>query len=132
MKYFITLVFLLISTSVVAQNYVTEKEFDIVISGANAFGENHRIVVIEVWAEFNQANAFKDWKNLKGAKYHRLDLSKAPNIKKRFRIRMVPTILVFLDGSKELEYKAGLDLICPVTLQELNKDIEELDTASQY
>jgi hypothetical protein len=132
MKYFITLVFLLISTSVVAQNYVTEKEFDIVISGANAFGENHRIVVIEVWAEFNQVNAFKDWKNLKGAKYHRLDLSKAPNIKKRFRIRMVPTILVFLDGSKELEYKAGLDLICPVTLQELNKDIEELDTASQY
>jgi len=132
MKYFITLVFLLISTSVVAQNYVTEKEFDIVISGANAFGENHRIVVIEVWAEFNQANAFKDWKNLKGAKYHRLDLSKAPDIKKRFRIRMVPTILVFLDGSKELEYKAGLDLICPVTLQELNKDIEELDTASQY
>jgi hypothetical protein len=45
---------------------------------------------------------------------------------------MVPTIIVFLDGSKELEYKAGLDLICPVTLAELNKDIEDLSTASQY
>tara|TARA_R100000541_G_scaffold28385_1_gene37719 strand:- start:840 stop:1238 length:399 start_codon:yes stop_codon:yes gene_type:complete len=132
MKHFITLVLLLISTSVVAQDYVTEKEFDVVVTGTNAFGENHRIIVIEVWAEFNKANAFKDWKNLEGAKYYRLDLSKAPSIKKRFRIRMVPTIIVFLDGSKELEYKAGLDLICPVTLAELNKDIEDLSTASQY
>ena len=132
MKHFITLVLLLISTSVIAQNYITEKEFDVAVAGTNAFGENDRIVVIEVWAEFNKDNAFKDWKNLKGAKYHRLDLSKAPSIKKRFRIRMVPTIIVFLDGSKELEYKAGLDLICPVTLAELNKDIEDLSTASQY
>jgi hypothetical protein len=132
MKYLITIVLLLISTSVIAQNYITEKEFDVAVAGTNAFGENDRIVVIEVWAEFNKDNAFKDWKNLKGAKYHRLDLSKAPSIKKRFRIRMVPTIIVFLDGSKELEYKAGLDLICPVTLAELNKDIEDLSTASQY
>jgi len=115
-----------------SQNYISEEEFDITITGTNAFGENHRIIVIEVWAEFNKANAFKDWKNLEGAKYYRLDLSKAPSIKKRFRIRMVPTIIVFLDGSKELEYKAGLDLICPVTLAELNKDIEDLTTASQY
>ncbi|BCU97823.1 MAG: hypothetical protein CM15mV19_0590 [uncultured marine virus] len=39
---------------------------------------------------------------------------------------MVPTILVFKDGYKELEYKAGLDLVCPVTLEELVEDIEEL------
>lgn len=132
MKYFFTLVFLLMSFTMMSQNYISEEEFDITITGTNAFGENHRIIVIEVWAEFNKANAFKDWKNLEGAKYYRLDLSKAPSIKKRFRIRMVPTIIVFLDGSKELEYKAGLDLICPVTLAELNKDIEDLTTASQY
>ena len=45
---------------------------------------------------------------------------------------MVPTILVFKDGYKELEYKAGLDLECPVSLEELSSDIEELKAGSQF
>lgn len=132
MKYFLTVIFLMIFTHVMSQEFISEGDFEVTISGTNAFGENHRIVVIEVWAEFNKDNAFHDWKNLKGVKYHRLDLATAPGIKKKYRVRMVPTILVFLDGSKELEYKAGLDLMCPVTLAELNKDIEELSQASQF
>lgn len=123
---------MLISTNVLAQEFITEEEFDVAITGTSAFGENESIVVIEVWAEFNKDNAFHDWKNLKGLKYHRLDLAEAPGIRKKYRIRMVPTILVFLDGSKELEYKAGLDLLCPVTLEELNDDIDELKESSQF
>lgn len=123
---------LLISTNVLSQEYITEEEFDVAITGTSAFGENESIVVIEVWAEFNKDNAFHDWKNLKGVKYNRINLAKAPGIKKKYRIRMVPTILVFLDGSKELEYKAGLDLLCPVTLKELNDDIDELKESSQF
>ena len=123
---------MLISTNVLSQEFITEEEFNVAITGTSAFGENESIVVIEVWAEFNKDNAFHDWKNLKGLKYHRLDLAEAPGIKKKYRIRMVPTILVFVDGSKELEYKAGLDLLCPVTLQELNNDIDELKQSSQF
>lgn len=132
MKNILTIILLLISTNVLAQEYITEEEFDVAITGTSAFGENESIVVIEVWAEFNKDNAFHDWKNLKGLKYHRLDLAGAPGIKKKYRIRMVPTILVFVDGSKELEYKAGLDLLCPVTLEELNNDIDELKESSQF
>mgnify|MGYP003131713889 FL=1 len=132
MKSILTLILLLISTTVLSQEFITEEEFDVAITGTSAFGDNESIVVIEVWAEFNKDNAFHDWKNLKGLKYHRLDLANAPGIKKKYRIRMVPTILVFVDGSKELEYKAGLDLVCPVTLEELNNDIEELKQSTQF
>ena len=132
MKNILTIILLLISTNVLAQEFITEEEFDVAITGTSAFGENESIVVIEVWAEFNKDNAFHDWKNLKGLKYHRLDLAEAPGIKKKYRIRMVPTLLVFVDGSKELEYKAGLDLLCPVTLEELNDDIDELKESSQF
>ena len=132
MKSILTIMLLLISTNVLSQEYITEEEFDVAITGTSAFGENESIVVIEVWAEFNKDNAFHDWKNLKGVKYNRINLAKAPGIKKKYRIRMVPTILVFLDGSKELEYKAGLDLLCPVTLKELNDDIDELKESSQF
>ena len=98
MKNILTIILLLISTNVLAQEFITEEEFDVAITGTSAFGENESIVVIEVWAEFNKDNAFHDWKKLEGVKYARINLAKAPGIKKKYRVRMVPTILVFKDG----------------------------------
>ena len=131
MKYLLLLLFSL-PLSLFSQDFISEDEFDNAISGTSAFGENESIVVIEVWAEFNKDNAFPDAKLLKGVKYHRIDLAKAPGIKKKYRVRMVPTIIVFKDGYKELEYKAGLDLECPVSLDKLIEDIDELKESSQF
>jgi len=131
MKYLLLFI-LCLPLSLFSQDFISEADFDNVISGTSAFGENESIVVIEVWAEFNKDNAFHDWKLLKGVKYHRIDLAEAPGIKKKYRVRMVPTILVFKDGYKELSYKAGLDLECPVTLAELKEDIKELSEGSQF
>ena len=133
MKHLLTLILILsLPYSLFSQDFIQESDFDEVISGTSAFGENENLVVIEVWAEFNKDNAFHDWKKLEGVKYARINLAKAPGVKKKYRVRMVPTILVFKDGYKELEYKAGLDLACPVTLEELVEDIEELKKASQF
>ena len=133
MKHLLTLILILsLPYSLFSQDFIQESDFDEVISGTSAFGENQNLVVIEVWAEFNKDNAFHDWKKLEGVKYAGINLAKAPGIKKKYRVRMVPTILVFKDGYKELEYKAGLDLACPVTLEELVEDIEELQKASQF
>ena len=131
MKYLLLFI-LCLPFSLFSQDFISEADFDNVISGTSAFGENESIVVIEVWAEFNKDNAFHDWKLLKGVKYHRIDLAEAPGIKKKYRVRMVPTILVFKDGYKELEYKAGLDLECPVSLDKLIEDIDELKESSQF
>ena len=133
MKHLLILILILsLPYRLFSQDFIQESDFDEVISGTSAFGENENLVVIEVWAEFNKDNAFHDWKKLEGVKYARINLAKAPGIKKKYRVRMVPTILVFKDGYKELEYKAGLDLACPVTLEELVEDIEELQKASQF
>ena len=133
MKHLLTLVLILsLPYNVFSQQFIQESDFEEVISGTSAFGENESVVVIEVWAEFNKDNAFQDWKKLEGVKYARINLANAPGIKKEYRIRMVPTILVFKDGYKELEYKAGLDLECPVSLEELSSDIEELKAGSQF
>ena len=133
MKHLLTLILILsLPYTLFSQEFIEESDFEEVISGTSAFGENESVVVIEVWAEFNKDNAFHDWKKLEGVKYARINLANAPGIKKEYRIRMVPTILVFKDGYKELEYKAGLDLECPVSLQELSSDIEELKAGSQF
>ena len=133
MKHLLTLLLILsLPYNVFSQQFIQESDFEEVISGTSAFGENESIVVIEVWAEFNKDNAFQDWKKLEGVKYHRINLANAPGIKKKYRIRMVPTILVFKDGYKELEYKAGLDLTCPVSLDELSSDLAQLSESSKF
>ena len=116
-----------------SQEWVDDSNFEDKINHKEAFGDDEvSIVVIEFWAKFNETNAFQDWNKVKGAKYYRVDISKAPIAKKKYRIRMAPTLIVFLDGSKEDMFKAGLDLICPVDLDELQEAINDAKKASQF
>ena len=88
---------------------------------------------VEKENHLNFRATFKDWDKVKNiTHYYRIDISKAPNAKKEYKVRMAPTIIVFKDGIKEEVYKAGLDLECPVTLDELQEHIDELKLGSQF
>ena len=129
------LIILLFSFSnVYGQDWISDSNFDDKIHEKSAFGDDEMsIVVVEFWAKFNDANSFKDWDKVKNiTHYYRVDISKAPNAKKEYKVRMAPTIIVFKDGIKEEVYKAGLDLECPVDLDELQEHIDELKLGSQF
>ena len=116
-----------------SQEWIDDSNFEDKVNHREAFGDDEvNIVVVEFWAKFNEANAFADWGKIKGAKYYRVDISKAPIYKKKYRVRMAPTLIVFLDGTKEDDFKAGLDLECPVTLEELQESIDEAKKSSQF
>ena len=134
-----TLILLLISALAHAQSDVPEKywiddsNFEDTISNDNAFGDdNNETIVVEFWAKFNEANCFNDWKQIKDASYYRVVISKAPQAKKKYRIRMVPAVLVFKSGSMEKIFKAGLDLTLPVGLAEIQETINEINLASNF
>jgi len=133
------LILFLISALAYAQSNVPEKywiddsNFDQTIRNDNAFGdENNGTIVVEFWAKFNEANCFNEWKQIKNASYYRVDISKAPQAKKKYRVRMVPTILIFKSGSMEKIFKAGLDLTLPVGLAEIQETINEINLASNF
>tara|TARA_R110000764_G_scaffold20658_3_gene52929 strand:- start:818 stop:1222 length:405 start_codon:yes stop_codon:yes gene_type:complete len=129
----LVLILLLSSLSIYSQEFIDDSNFEEKINQRHAFGDDEfNIVIIEFYVEFNKQNAFKDWDKLTGVKYFRVDISKAPKAKKEFRVRMAPTLIVFNQGLKEEVFKAGLDLLCPVTLEELNKSLEELKTANKF
>jgi len=132
MKTLFLFILILFSGTLYSQNWVTDKDIHSKISSQSQFDDGHSIVVIEFWAEFNKDNAFKDWKKLQGVQYYRCDVAKSPKSKKEFRIRMAPTIIIFVDGVKEEVFKAGLDLLCPVELPELNKAIQQAQKSSQF
>jgi len=133
MKHLVLLLILSLPFPLFSQAWINDSDFDSTINESSAFGDDESsIVVIEFWAKFNEVNAFADWEKVKGVKYYRVDIAKAPKAKKEYRVRMAPTIIIFKNGVKEETFKAGLDLECPVTLNELVEAIEEVKTADQF
>ena len=133
MRKLILILLLALPFSLYSQDWADDSSLDDILNSKSAFGDDEsKIVVIEFWAKFNEANAFPDWDKLEGVDYYRVDIGKAPNAKKEYRVRMAPTLIIFKDGVAEESFKAGLDLECPVDLEELQEAIEEVKTAGAF
>jgi thiol-disulfide isomerase/thioredoxin len=123
----------LTSSDVPDKYWIDDNNFEDKISNSSAFGDdNLETIVVEFWAEFNEANCFNDWDKIKNAKYYRVDIAKAPLAKKKYKVRMVPTIIIFKEGSVEESFKAGLDLTLPADLNDIQEAINEINTASAF
>ena len=135
----ILFLFLLFASTLYSQSEVPDKywlddsNYEEVVNTKGAFDDSEsEIIVIEYWAKFNEKNCFADWKKLKNVSYYRVDIAQAPLAKKKYRVRMAPTLFVIKEGFIEYKYKAGLDLLLPVTLEEIQADIDELKKSSQF
>ena len=132
-KIIITLFVLLLTSPVFSQKWITDSNFEDKVHENHPFGDDDvTITVVEFWADFNKDNEFKQWELLKGVTYFRCDVESAPKARKKYRVRMAPTIIIFKDGVAEESFKAGLDLECPVSLEELQEAIKEVKTAGAF
>ena len=136
MKYIIAflLTFNLYSQEEVPLEYwIDDSNFENKINEKEAFGSNlEQTVVVEFWAKFNEVNCFGDWDKIENAVYYRVDIAKAPQAKKKYKVRMAPTLIIFKGGVKETVFKAGLDLLLPADLDEIQEAINEVNKASQF
>jgi len=113
--------------------WITDNNFEDKIKEAKAFGDDESLpVVVEFWAKFNEVNCFAEWDELENAVYYRVDIAKAPTAKKKYKVRMAPTIIIFKGGIKETVFKAGLDLELPADLEEIQEAINEVNKASKF
>jgi thiol-disulfide isomerase/thioredoxin len=132
MKY-LNIILLLISFNVSAQEWISDDNFDSKINEKQAFGDDqNKPVIVEFYAKFNDANKFEQWSELKDVIYYRADIATCPTAKKKYKVRMAPTLIIFKDGIKETVFKAGLDLMLPVDLNEIQEAVDEVNTASQF
>ena len=120
-------------TEVPEELWLDDSSFEDKVSDNSAFGDdNEETILVEFWAKFNEANCFAEWEQVKNALYYRIDIAKAPKIKKEYKVRMAPTILIFKNGSVEASFKAGLDLELPTDLEEIQKTINEINNANKF
>ena len=135
----ITLILILITHTTFAQITVPERfwiedsNFEEKIKEHHVFGDDDKLpIVVEFWASFNAENCFTDWDKIKNAIYYRVDLAKAPMATKKYKVRMAPTLIIFKGGIKEEVFKAGLDLLLPTNLSEVQEAIDEARKSSQF
>jgi hypothetical protein len=128
MKNLLFILLFFCSNFLLAQEWITDDDFESKINGKNPYGESYTIVIVEFYADFNKDNQFKDWEKLEGVKYYKCDIKKSPKAKKSFKVRMAPTIIVFAEGVEYKDYRAGLDLICPIDLLELQEAVTKANT----
>ena len=130
------LIFLLLFftfTPTLGQEWITDDNFDSKINEKQAFGDDqNKPVIVEFYAKFNDVNKFDQWSELKDVIYYRADIAVCPAAKKKYKVRMAPTLIIFKDGIKETVFKAGLDLTLPADLSDIQEAINEVNTASQF
>jgi len=136
-KLVLIIILLLYSHTIIAQEWIDDTTFDKAITDRSAFNDTKSIIIVEFYADFNKQNAFHDWSKLDaidGVKYFRCDISLAPSAKTKYRVRMVPTILIFSEGEAFIKFKAkaGLDLLCPVDLPKMLRAIDVVKRESQF
>ena len=129
----LTLILLLFCFNSYSQEWIDDSNFDNKINEKSAFGDDQTLlVIVEFWAEFNDGNKFEEWNKLKNVVYYRADITQCPNAKKKYKVRMVPTLIIFKEGIKEKMFKAGLDLMLPANLNEIQEVVNEINTASRF
>tara|TARA_Y100000766_G_C18811550_1_gene558273 strand:+ start:386 stop:784 length:399 start_codon:yes stop_codon:yes gene_type:complete len=132
MKY-LNIILILITFNSFGQEWIIDDNFDSKINKKQAFGDDqNKPVIVEFYAKFNDANKFEQWSELKDVIYYRADIATCPAAKKKYRVRMAPTLIIFKDGIKEIVFKAGLDLMLPADLNEIQEAVNEVNAASQF
>ena len=115
------------------KHWIDDSNFEEKIHIKDAFGDDETsIVVVEFWVKFNEKNCFNQWDKLEGITYYRADIAMSPIAKKKYRVRMAPTLIVFVDGVKTDVFKAGLDLVLKEDLSEIQDSIDEAKLSSQF
>jgi len=133
MKKFIVIILILLSNLIYSQQILTDADFEQAVEGRSAFqDDNISIVVVEFWASFNDDNSFEHWNKVKGVKYYRCDIAKASKAKKKYKVRTIPHIIIFKDGFDEVHFKAGLDFKISESLEDIQKEINELLNESKF
>ena len=116
--------------------WLDDSNYEDVINGKSAFGDDdNKVVVVEYWAKFNEANCYPHWKELAdnpNIDYYRVNIANAPIATKKYRVRMAPTMFIIFDGIIETKFKAGLDLEFPADKSDVEEAIQEAQSSDKF
>ena len=116
MKTLATILFALFSVSVFVTVVNTE---DKEICGSG-------ICVVEFNAAFNSQNSVLWIEKLNDCETARVDIAAAPELQKKHKIVVVPTIVVFNEGEEAERFQANIMMTMDATIDEVQEAIDDI------
>jgi len=114
------LLLLLLSTNIVAQEFVTSSSF-----GSKT---SEGVVVIEFWARWNKGNEVEFLDDLNGCSSYRVCVRRSADIRDKYKVLSIPTIIVFNNGVEQNRFTPSIMLKLQATKNEVQSIIDEIGT----
>ena len=84
------------------------------------------ICVVEFNASFNSKNSVHCLEKLNDCETARVDIATAPDLQKKYKIVVVPTIVVFNEGEEQERFQANIMMTMEATVDEVQGAIDDI------
>lgn len=84
------------------------------------------ICVVEFNATFNSQNSVPWIENLNDCETARVDIAAAPDLQKKHKIVVVPTIVVFNEGEEAERFQANIMMTMEATLEDVQEAVDDI------
>jgi len=116
-KLIIMLLFLCLS-AYGSVEYLTNSNFNSKISKG--------IVVVEYWAEWNNANKFKELNQLKDCTVYRACIAKCTDAASKYNIKAIPTVIIYDNGEEIKRFSPNIMLQLEASGKDIQSAIDEI------
>ena len=117
------LILSLLPLTIAAQEFVSSSSFE----SKTAKGT----VVIEFWAEWNAGNQVDFLPSLKDCESYRLCIVKGADIKKKYKVTAIPTVIIFDNGVEQERFNPNIMMQLAATKKKVQKSIDNI-TLSKF
>tara|TARA_R100001509_G_scaffold148785_1_gene106859 strand:+ start:91 stop:456 length:366 start_codon:yes stop_codon:yes gene_type:complete len=84
------------------------------------------ICVVEFNAAFNSQNSVPWIESLSDCETARVDIATAPDLQKKHKIVVVPTIVVFNEGEEQERFQANIMMTMEATIEEVQEAVDDI------
>ena len=117
MKNLILIIFIIISNTVYAQDFLHEDDYE--------KKTKQGIVLVEFWADFNKINQVP-LKKIYDCKKYRVDMSQDPSLMVKHSIMAVPTVIIYHNGKEIKRFLPSLMMKLDADVKDIQGIIDEL------
>ena len=84
------------------------------------------IVVVEFWAEWNNANKFKELNQLKDCTVYRACIAKCSDAASEYGIKAIPTVIIYDNGEEIKRFSPNIMLQLEASGKDVQSAIDEI------
>ena len=84
------------------------------------------IVVVEYWAEWNNANKFKELNQLKDCTVYRACIAKCTDAASKYNIKAIPTVIIYDNGEEIKRFSPNIMLQLEASGKDVQSAIDEI------